>query len=491
MTMISKSLPALALVTFAGSAGAQTYYGLTELGTLGGTQGAFTNWGSVNDSGEVTGYSYLSGSQTPTAFIYSSGAMHNIVPGTSQGYGINDSGEVTGFAGTCGFTFDAGVITNLNNLVGKCGANAADSSVGVAINASGNVAGYATTSNGYAHAAYFVGGKIKDLGTLGGNSSAGYGVNSSGEVTGTAETASGASHAFITASGALTDLGTLGGSSSIGYGISATGLVTGESQISGNAATHAFLYGNGTMKGLGGLGGATSVGLAINSQGNVVGYAQNASGASRAFLFSGGSLVDLNTLINPGDPLQPYVTLVSATGISNTGYIVANGTDTRFPGVGEVFLLTLVETLPTVTDKVVGTLGANSWYVTPTTLSWTVTGSPAPTTSGCGKVSVPNTTGTTYKCTATNSVGTASGSVTIKEDTIPPTVAIKNPTNGETFYQNQTQGVTAGYGCADKISGVQSCVGPVANGAVIPTSTLGIHTFEVIATNNASSPRIR
>jgi len=145
-------------------------------------------------------------------------------------------------------------------------------------------------------------------------------------------------------------------------------------------------------------------------------------------LFSAGKFVNLNTLIDPTDPLAAFVILTSATGISKSGYIAANGTDSRFPGVNEVFLLTPTDALPTVAPKVTGTKGLNGWYVSATTLTWIVTGGPAPTTSGCGRVSVPDTKGITYTCTATNSVGSWSNSVTIKKDTVLPTVTITQPT---------------------------------------------------------------
>ena len=198
---------------------------------------------------------------------------------------------------------------------------------------------------------------------------------------------------------------------------------------------------------------------------------------------TGGKLVNLNRLINPNDPLANLVTLTSATGISKSGYIVANGTDSRYAGTKEVFLLTPVEIKPTVTPVVTGQLGANGWYKSATTLKWTVTGEPPPTESGCGRVAVPNTKGTTYTCTATNAAGTAEDSITIKEDTVAPSVTITSPTQGETIPLNAS--VTAVYSCSDATSGVASCVGTVANGAKIPTSTSGTFTFTVLATDNA------
>jgi hypothetical protein len=53
-------------------------------------------------------------------------------------------------------------------------------------------------------------------------------------------------------------------------------------------------------------------------------------------------MYDLNTLIAPGDAFGPYVTLTEAVGINCTGWIVANGYDSRGPygPFPRVYLLT-------------------------------------------------------------------------------------------------------------------------------------------------------
>jgi probable HAF family extracellular repeat protein len=486
MKTISSGLSALALVAWTGLASAQVY-SVTELGSLGGTQGSFTNWGSVNDSGQVTGYSYLAGNQSYAAFIYENGQFLNLGAATNaQGYGINGSGQIAGASAGCPFLTQNGeVVQLLGTLAGPCGSSASATAAAIAINTTGKVAGYSLTKAGDTHAVFFSGTQLKDLGTLGGNSSYGYGINDSGQVTGYSQVASGASHAFLTEGGGLTDLGTLGGTASVGYGVNAAGEVTGNSQTSSNAATHAFLYSGAKMHDLGGLGGTFSTGYAINAAGQIVGSATGPSGSARAFLYSSQKLVNLNTLIEPTDPLAPYVVLTSATGISKSGYIAANGTDSRYPGVNKVFLLAPINATPTVAPTVTGTKGQNGWYVSATTLTWTVTGGPPPTTSGCGKVSVPDTTGTTYTCTATNSVGSASKSVTLKKDTAVPTATITTPTSGQIIKLNSS--VTANYTCSDATSGIAACSGTVPNGGKIPTSVSGAHTFVVAATDRAGN----
>jgi len=147
---------------------------------------------------------------------------------------------------------------------------------------------------------------------------------------------------------------------------------------------------------------------------------------------------------------------------------------------------TVTASSPTVTPTITGRLGTNGWYISDkTTLAWTVTGVPTPATSGCGTVSVPQTTGTTYTCSASNSYGSASDSVIIKEDWVKPQVTIKNPKKGKTYALNET--VRASYTCLDATSGVATCSGTVRDGAKIPTSAAGTFTFTVVSTDNAGN----
>jgi probable HAF family extracellular repeat protein len=187
------------------------------------------------------------------------------------------------------------------------------------------------------------GGALKDLGTLpGGSNSAGKGVNDSGQVTGFSGIAGGATHAFLSGpnGGPLKDLGVLpGGTYTQGLAVNASGQVTGAAGTAGGAQ-HAFLSGpgGGPLQDLGTLPGLTSsLGFAVNDSGQVVG---NSSGpllpVGHAFLYSGGQMLDLNSLIAPGSGF----TLVQAYGISDTGYITGYGTAPN--GQTHAFLLTLV-----------------------------------------------------------------------------------------------------------------------------------------------------
>ena len=67
-----------------------------------------------------------------------------------------------------------------------------------------------------------------------------------------------------------------------------------------------------------------------------------AAGDPRAFLSEGGAtLQDLNALIDPADPLRPFVTLLSGLAINDLGQILAAGISSRNRGV-RAYLLTPV-----------------------------------------------------------------------------------------------------------------------------------------------------
>ncbi len=72
----------------------------------------------------------------------------------------------------------------------------------------------------------------------------------------------------------------------------------------------------------------------------------------------------------------------------------------------------------------------------------------------------------------------------VQVDTTPPTITLNTPADGAQYPQNAA--IHASYTCDDGAggSGVATCTGDVANGALIDTSSLGPHTFTVSATDN-------
>ena len=164
---------------------------------------------------------------------------------------------------------------------------------GNAINAYGDVTGgyYFATARRWSHAfLYTPSSGVIDLGTLGGDYSVGQAINASDEITGySAMVGDAAVHAFLyTPSGGIKDLGTLGGDNSWGLGINANGEVVGYSTLPGSTTTHAFLYSGGTMKDLGVLGRGSSMALAINDSGQMIVWSSGGY-----FLYSGGKTTEL------------------------------------------------------------------------------------------------------------------------------------------------------------------------------------------------------
>lgn len=185
---------------------------------------------------------------------------------------------------------------------------------------------------------------VIDLGTLpGGTESSGADINNSGQVTGYSTIAGGISHAFLYSDGIMQDLGTLSGpNGSSGFGINDAGEVAGWSNLdSGDpnlafGGTHAFLYSGGSMIDLGELPGGidishnSSEGFAINNSGQVTGYSSfsylNGSGI-HAFLFSGGIMMDLGSLQTSDNLVGSYGYGINDSG-QVTGPVRALGTRT-------------------------------------------------------------------------------------------------------------------------------------------------------------------
>jgi Ca2+-binding RTX toxin-like protein len=66
-------------------------------------------------------------------------------------------------------------------------------------------------------------------------------------------------------------------------------------------------------------------------------------------------------------------------------------------------------------------------------------------------------------------------------DCTGPVVAIANPTDGATFVRGQS--VVVDYSCVDAGVGGGTCVGDVADGATLDTSTVGADSFQVVGTD--------
>lgn len=298
---------------------AGSIYSVTDLGTLGGTSsGAY----ALNNSGSVVGAANLA-SQSGNAYLYSGNTMTGLnSPGAvaSQANGINGPQQV---AGTIYTSTGARATVWSNGVAGNLGSLGGTDSYAMALNDAGVVVGSSSVANGDSYAFRYAFGQMTNLGALGaGTWSAAYGINPQGQVAGSAENSAGNTRAFRwDASGGMQDLGTLGGANSYGMAINSRGNVAGFSADS-SGYLRAFLFAAGGMTELGTLGGTSSYAYGMNASNLIVGYG-DVTGLDQphAFLWKGGTITDLNTLIN-GSGWE----LNQAYAINDNGQIAGTGT---------------------------------------------------------------------------------------------------------------------------------------------------------------------
>jgi probable HAF family extracellular repeat protein len=325
----------LAILASSANSAEVTRYMLTDLGTLGGSSSEAYR---VNDSGEVTGTSYLANG-AERAYVYRNGTMTAIGRADdlySIGYGINNAGQVVGetvsaseaqhvfVQGRDGILTDAGAM-------GGLGATA------MAINNKGWITGALSVNYGR-HAYLYRDGITTDIGPLMNNGySVSHGLNDSGQVVGAVDGwTSGYTRGFVYSNGVVTDVGTFGGRESNAFEINNSGQVVGWANRA-DGSTAAFLYSNGVKVDIGTLlgAGANADARGINDLGDIVGYSQTANNSYHAFLYTGGRMLDLNNLLaNPTSWTLGY-----AADISNTGMIVGTMT---YGYTQHAFLLTPV-----------------------------------------------------------------------------------------------------------------------------------------------------
>jgi len=314
---------------------------LTDLGALPGGANSQAFW--VNEHGLIAGMSQngvvdpLLGIEALNAVVWEDGNMIDL--GTLDGgyesvaQSINNRGQVIGIAlntvpdpvallGTTqnrAFLWEAGEMQDLGTLGGP-------DAHGEFINERSQVAGISFTDSAVnpatgvptTHPFLWEGGKMTDLGTLGGTYSKPYGLNNRGQVVGASSLRGDVgcngffdnceTHPFLWKNGSLLDLGTLGGSGGFAQAVNDLGEIVGAANNQNDQALLAFVWKKGVMTNLGALqGDDCSWAKAINLRGQIVGTSFSCAvgvPSENAALWEDGAAISLNRFVPPGSDLH-------------------------------------------------------------------------------------------------------------------------------------------------------------------------------------------
>jgi probable HAF family extracellular repeat protein len=244
----------------------------------------------INNRGEIVGY--VLNSIGENAFTWHRGRGMTVIASHAYAVGVNDLGQVAGGLGATAFLFSRGMVTDLGTIPGAGGSNA------FGINNLGHIAGTAPlpTTPFTVTAILWTGGQWRNLGIPAGDATVfPFGINNFDEI----------------------------------VGIS----------FDANGHYRAFLW-NGDFTILPCLSGQECDAAAINDAGTIVGFFSHG-----AAVWIGGAVFDLNTLIDPRDPLRGQVDLGQGESINGRGDITAIGFYTSGPHNGdfEAFVLHPVE----------------------------------------------------------------------------------------------------------------------------------------------------
>ena len=320
---------------------ADPIFNVTDLGTLGGLSCAQ----SINELGQVVGFSTLPNNQT-RAFVYAQGRMWDLgtLMSGSDSYAtaINNKGQVVGTAYATGyshaFLFQNGQMQDLGTLGGK-------SSEAHSINDNGVIVGVADISSGDQRGFYYLNNKMFDLGTLGFNSvssSATY-INNNNEICGIVgnypDPLAGG-HGFILRNGTAIDLSVLAAPNAYPRGLSPVAYSNSDLLVGSTAVSRS----PGDFKGFvfdGALHEVSFVPASITETGIVVGTIIPNSlaigQATVAVIYFQGVTFHLDDLADLAH--SNFTSLQNATGINNSAQIVGAGLTKD--GTTHAFLLTL------------------------------------------------------------------------------------------------------------------------------------------------------
>ncbi|MGB7924786.1 MAG: FG-GAP-like repeat-containing protein [Pyrinomonadaceae bacterium] len=299
-------------------------YGVTDLGTLGGTESMAYG---INESGQIVGYAFNS-SQKRRAFLYSNGQMRDL--GTlggpqSTAFSINETGqvagvsEINGFDESRAFWYDGTTMRNLGTSQGGTGAGSYSAAYN--INNSNQIVGQ-TADDTSRIAFLYQNGQMTLVGTPFAFDSADD-INDAGKIVGSEYVGNGITKSYILNGSQVTYIEPLGGRASYAHAVNSSDQVVGEAEFSvNNVFKHAFLYSNGQLRDLNAFNAPQSFAYDINDAGQIVGNINLTTFSDpRAFVHDGTTMRNLNSLI----PQNSGWVLQEARSINNSGQIVGKG----------------------------------------------------------------------------------------------------------------------------------------------------------------------
>lgn len=166
---------------------------------------------------------------------------------------------------------------------------------------------------------------VTDLGTLGGTSQA-FSVSDSGIVVGISDNGS-EIHGFRWQAGVMSDLGVLNASHHLSNAndVNNSGVAVGHSTTNdaeGFQARAVYWPGASALP-LGSFGGGYGVARGINNQGDIVGISGYSTGVTHAFIWTAGTMTDLNVTGSSGDFSDAYDVNDARQVVGNTGDNIA------------------------------------------------------------------------------------------------------------------------------------------------------------------------
>jgi len=322
----------------------QTSYTVTDVGPLNDLSELFSGGGgAVNNQGLVAGQALLPGG-TDRAFRWTRGTLLDL--GTLGGSmasarSINQRGQIAGWSETSfngpvhSFFWEQGTMLDLGTFGG-------DFSEANHVNDRGQTVGFACTTvpdpepfpaigDTECHAFVWTAGVLTDLKTLGGPNSIAIGSNNSGQIVGWSQIDDNIDPNFgfadfraaAWANGTITLLPDLGGGISLATSINEQGVTVGLSLVPDDSTQHAVIWQNGVLSDLdpGPTVDFGSGAASINNRGVIVGMTISNDFMPFAAIWQNGVMTDLNTLIAP----DAGWFLFSANGVNDVGQIAGVG----------------------------------------------------------------------------------------------------------------------------------------------------------------------